>query len=78
MAKRRKPARHAGERIDVRINPIVRERAVEEAQATEVTLNEVLNAALCQRYGLDPAAHPIPRKAPGRPLGGGRKKKRQS
>lgn len=59
---------HPG-RIDVNINAEVRVRAAEEATRRGVSLNEVVNEHLARAYGLDPARHPVPRKAPGRPLG---------
>jgi predicted HicB family RNase H-like nuclease len=61
------------ERIDARLDRTVKARVVAEAERRNVSLNDVVNEALALRYGLDPQAHPVPRKRMGRRPGEGRK-----
>lgn len=58
------------ERIDAKLNRVVRARLAEEAAATGRPLNDILNECLALRYGLDPGQHPVARHIGGR----GRKK----
>jgi hypothetical protein len=54
------------ERIDARLDRNVKARVVAEAERRNVSLNDVVNEKLALAYGLDPQAHPVPRRRLGR------------
>ena len=55
------------ERLDIRVHPEVRARVLAAALEGNLTANELVNAVLCARFGLDPLKYKVSRKRPGRP-----------
>lgn len=57
------------ERLDLRVPRKLKEEVARRARGSGQSLNECVTALLCEAIGWDPAAHPIPRKTPGRRVG---------